>query len=232
MKDTPKTFLEWLSQWETRLPSMSLEDVLSDPEQAVLVSQDLIKGFCYTGALSSPRAAGIIPSVVNLFRNVHELGLRNFLLLQDTHDPDALEFSAYPPHGIAGTEESETIDELMDLSFSDQFTILPKNSISSQVGTDLEPWLEAHPEVHTVINAGVCTDICIYHLAIYFRARANVLRDREARIVVPANCVQTYDLSVEEATKSGGMPHHGDLLHRLFLYHMALNGVEVAAELI
>jgi len=27
------------------------------------------------------------------------------------------------------------------------------------------------------------------------------------------------------------MPHHGDMLHATFLYHMALNGVEVVKEI-
>lgn len=231
MNDTPEAFLSWLSQWESDLPFRHLKDVLSAPECTALVSQDMLKGFCYTGALSSPRAAGIVPNVVQLFQNAHDLGLRHFLLLQDTHDRDAVEFSAYPPHCIEGTEESETIDELARLPFSDRFTILRKNAISSHVGTDLEPWLKAHPEVNTFINVGVCTDICIYHLTIYFRVRANILGDADARILVPADCVQTYDLSIQEATDSRTLPHHGDLLHRTFLYHMALNGIEVVSGL-
>ncbi|MDZ7695483.1 MAG: hypothetical protein U5R49_00675 [Deltaproteobacteria bacterium] len=36
-------------------------------------------------------------------------------------------------------------------------------------------------------------------------------------------------LSQWEADASGHMPHYGNLLHRTFLYHMALNGVEVVA---
>lgn len=231
MNDPHEPFLNWLSQWEANLPNHNLTELLSTPEKVALISQDLLKGFCYKGPLSSPRAAGIVPKVAALFQHAHNLGLRHFLLLQDTHEPDALEFSAYPPHCIAGTEESETIDELTNLPFSDLFTVFPKNSISSHEGTDLDPWLDAHPEVTTFINVGVCTDICIYHLALYFRVRANVLKQNSARIVVPANCVQTYDLSVEAARDMGGMPHDGDLLHRIFLYHMALNGVEVVAGL-
>jgi hypothetical protein len=61
--------------------------------------------------------------------------------------------------------------------------------------------------------------------------RANALGQENARIVVPANCVQTFDMPVETAEEIGAMPHDGDLLHRLFLYQMALNGVEVVADL-
>jgi hypothetical protein len=65
----------------------------------------------------------------------------------------------------------------------------------------------------------------------YLRLRANVLGLRQVRVIVPADCVQTYDLPVETAQELGALPHDGDLLHRVFLYHMALNGIEVVAQL-
>ncbi len=226
-----KPFLGWLAHWEESLPKVNTGEVVSDPTRVALVSQDLLKGFCNQGALSSPRAASIVPGVLRLFQRVHDLGGRHFLLLQDTHDPDAVEFSAYPPHCVAGTEESETIDELNDLPFSNLFTVFPKNSISSTVGTDLEAWLDDHPSVTTFIVVGVCTDICIYHIATALRVRANVLGQRETRVIVPADCVQTYDMPVETAAELGVLPHDGDLLHRISLYSMALNGIEVVAHL-
>jgi len=224
-------FLDWLYRWKETLPFLDLDEVISDPTRVAVVSQDLLKGFCDVGPLSSERASSIVPAAVDVFQHAHELGVRHFLLLQDTHDPDAVEFSAYPPHCVEGTEESETIDELQNLPFADLFTILSKNSISSNVGTDLEPWLDSHPGVDTFIVVGVCTDICIYHAATYLRVRANVLGQEDARIIVPANCVETFDTPVEVAKEVGAMPHDGDLLHRIFLYQMALNDVEVVANL-
>ena len=226
-----KPFLDWLARWQESLPEVSLEAVISDPDRVALVSQDLLKGFCNQGPLASPRSASIVPGVASLFQRVHDLGGRHFLLLQDTHAPDAVEFSAFPPHCVAGTVESETIDELNDLPFSNLFTVLPKNSISSSVGTGLEAWLEDHPAVTTFIVVGVCTDICVYHVAMFLRVRANVLGQREARVIVPADCVQTYDMPVKTAVELGAFPHDGDLLHSLFLYQMALNGVEVVGRL-
>ncbi len=226
-----KPFLDWLARWQESLPEVNLEAVVSDPDRVALVSQDMLKGFCNQGPLAGPRSASIVPGVVSLFQRVHDLGGRHFLLLQDTHAPDAVEFSAFPPHCVAGTAESETIDELNDLPFSNLFTVLPKNSISSNVGTGLEAWLEDHPAVTTFIVAGVCTDICVYHVAMFLRVRANVLGQREARVIVPADCVQTYDMPVETAVELGAFPHDGDLLHSLFLYQMALNGIEVVARL-
>jgi len=231
MNNKSKPFLDWLTRWKADLPPLDLEAAVSDPARVALISQDLLKGFCNQGALSSTRAASIVPTVVHLFQRAHDLGVCHFLLLQDTHDPDAIEFSAYPPHCVAGTEESETIDELTALPFSNLFTVFPKNSISSTVGTDLEAWLDDHPSVTTFIVVGVCTDICTYHMAMALRVRANVLGQRDARVIVPADSVQTYDMPVETAERLGAIPHDGDLLHCIFLYHMALNGVEVVARL-
>ena len=230
MSDRNNSFLEWLARWETDLPLPDLETVITDPTRVALVAEDLVKGFCSKGPLSSPRVAGIAPAVARLFQRAHDLGVCHFLLCQDTHDADAVEFTAYPPHCVNGTVESETIDELNDLPFSDQFVIFPKNSISSNLGTELDIWLDTH-QVTTFIVVGDCTDICVYQAAMHLRMRANVLGLRDVRIIVPADCVQTYDMSVETALELGAMPHDGDLLHSVFLYHLALNGVEVVARL-
>lgn len=230
MNGKNETFLEWLARWEGNLPEVDLESVVSDPARVAMVSVDLVKGFCSEGPLASPRVAGIVPAVVSLFQRAHDLGVRYFILTQDTHDPDAIEFSAFPPHCVAGTAESETIDELNALPFANLFTVIPKKSISSSIGTALGTWLENHPEVTTFIVVGDCTDLCVYQAAMYLRLRANVLGQRDARVIVPADCVQTYDMTVETAEELGALPHDADLLHRVFLYSMALNGVEVVAS--
>jgi nicotinamidase-related amidase len=231
MSDGSKPFLDWLARWEEGLPEEKLEEIVTDPTRVALASVDLTNGFCCEGPLASSRVAGIIPATVRLFQRAYDLGVRHFLLPQDTHDANALEFLAYPPHAVGGTSESDTVGELMALPFSDSFVIIPKNSVSCDIGTDLDPWLDAHPRVTTFIVVGDCTDICVYLMAMHLRLRANVLGVGDARVIIPADCVQTYDLSVEAAAQAGALPHDGDLLHSIFLYHMALNGIEVVAHL-
>jgi len=231
MPTNSELFLNWLVRWEAELPVVEWESVVADPARAALVVVDLTKAFVEQGPLASPRVAGIVPAAVRLLRRAHELGVRHFLLPQDAHREDAIEFSAYPPHALADSEESQTINELRALPFADHFVTMPKNSISCSIGTDLGPWLEAHQEVDTFIILGDCTDICIYQAAMYLRMRANVLALHDVRVVVPAAGVQTYDLPIAAAEQAGAMPHDGDLLHRIFLYHMALNGVEVVADI-
>ncbi len=151
-------------------------------------------------------------------------------MIQDTHEPEAVEFNQWPPHCVRGTSESETVPEFKSLPFFDQMVVLEKNSIQAALNTGLEAWLSDHPQVDTFIVVGDCTDLCTYQLAMHVRLRANA-HQKAHRVIVPANCVDTYDLPVETAKEIGAMPHPADLLHAVFLYHMALNGVEVVSEI-
>ncbi len=228
---TSTGFLDWLSNWESNLPEQRLDSVSADPARVAVVCVDMTNAFCFEGPLASPRVAGLIPAISQLLQRAHKLGVRHFLFPQDTHAADALEFGAFPTHAVAGTPESETVAELARLPFAGLFVVIPKNSISCDLGTPLEPWLASHPQVTAFIVVGDCTDLCIYQAAMYLRLRANVNGIRSTRVIVPADCVQTYDMPPEAAVPVGVLPHDGDLLHRLFLYHLALNGVETVARL-
>ena len=117
------------------------------------------------------------------------------------------------------------MDALAELPLSPPGQRLDKGSVSSLFGTELAEKLQDRG-VHTVICVGDCADLCLYHLAVGLRYFANQ-EGLDWQIVVPANLVATYDLSVETALQVGAMPHPGTLLHSLFLYHMELNGVRV-----
>jgi nicotinamidase-related amidase len=223
-------FLNWIGDWKTSLPTLSLADDLDDPNAAAVLSVDVINGFCYEGPLSSPRVASIVQPVVRLFQRAHALNVRYFVLTQDAHDDKAVEFGSFAPHCTRGSTESEPVPEFKTLPFFDQFTILPKNSISSSIGTHLPAWLDAHPDVNTFFVVGDCTDLCTYQLAMYLRLRANAYQRADDRVIVPADCVATYDLPVPAAEELGVFPHHGDLLHLIFLYSLALNGIQVIAS--
>lgn len=225
-----KSFLRYILEWEDNLPQLDLEDVIPDPWAAALISVDVINGFCHQGPLASPRVKDIITPIVRLFERAHALGMENFILTQDTHDPEAVEFGSYPPHCVRGTAESETVPEFMALPFFDKMVIMPKNSISSIMGTELPDWLDKHNEVNTFITVGDCTDLCTYQLAMSLRLRANAF-NLDQRFVLPVDCVDTYDLPVDDAQEIGAVPHDGDLLHHIFLYSMMLNGVEVVKRI-
>jgi len=220
-------FMEYLEAWYRALRPFSLREQVQQPERAAVFSADMVVGFCSQGDLASPRVAGLIPSVVDLFRHAHGHGIRHFVLVQDTHSQDAPEFDAFPPHCVRGTEESQTIPELQSLPFSGEFTVIEKNSLHPSIGTGLEQWLEQYPELRDLIVVGDCTDLCTYSLAMHLRLRANAYGLKEQRVIVPADAVDTYDMPFDTARQVGAMAHPGDFFHLLFLYHMALNGVQV-----
>ncbi len=222
-----QAFLEYLEEWSRSLPVFRLREELQQPERAAVFSADMVVGFCSQGSLASPRVAGIIPAVVELFQLAHDLGVRHFILAQDTHSEETPEFRSFPAPCIRGTEESKSIPELQALPFSHEFTIVEKNSLNPAIGTELDRWLEAHPELRDLIVVGNCTDLCTYSLAMHLRLRANAYCLAEQRVVLPANAVATFDLSIEAAEEVGALAHPGDLFHQLFLYHMALNGIQV-----
>jgi nicotinamidase-related amidase len=228
-------FLEWLDGWLARLPSASLQaeviEPAGGPTGVAIMSVDLLVGFCSEGPLSSPRVGAIVPRIVELFRQAHAAGVRQFLLTQDSHPQDAPEFRQFGPHCITGTREAETVPELLALPFADQFTLIRKRSLSSAESTELEAWLDARPALRRVVVVGDCTDLCVYQAAMHLRLRANARGDGDFQVVVPADCVDTFDLPVEVAERMGALPHDGELTHRVFLYHMALNGIQVVREL-
>ncbi len=223
-------FVQYILDWEASLPSQPLAAVVEDAARTVVISVDMINGFCHVGPLSSPRIKDIINPIVTLFNDAYALGIRQFVLTQDTHDPDAVEFGSYPPHCVRGTEESDSVPEFKALPFYDEMAVFEKNSTNSFINTGLEDFLSARPELDTFIVVGDCTDLCTYQLAMHLRLRANA-QNLQQRVILPVDCVDTYDLPVDTAKEIGAVPHDGDLLHHIFLYSMMLNGVDVVASL-
>jgi nicotinamidase-related amidase len=231
MNNSSEMFLRYLADWQQGLSALPLMEAAPSPDRAAVFSVDLINGFCTEGVLSSPRVQAIVGPVRDLFLRAWEYGIRDLVLLQDTHEPDAVEFSSFAPHCVRGTSESQTVPELVSLPFFDRMTVIEKNSIHSGMNTSFHSWLESHPDVEDCIVVGDCTDLCTYQLAMELRLQANAAQIKR-RVIVPANCVQTYDMPVDVAKNIGVFPHDGDLMHTIFLYHMALNGVEVVKEIL
>ena len=224
-------FLEHLEAWYIGLEPAALDEIIGqDPSRVAIFCVDVTVGFCYQGNLASPRVAEIVEPIARLFQAAHDRGVRHFVLPQDTHHAEAVEFGQYARHCVAGTPESETVPDLAALSFASEYTVLPKNSISATIGTELDAWLQAHPEVDTYIVVGDCSDLCTYQLGMHLRLYANA-HQLQRRVIIPENCVQTYDLPIDIARQAGAFPHPGDFYHVVFLHHMAQNGIEIVREL-
>ena len=249
---------EVILKWFESLSPENLAEIIPDTDAAkhtYIFSADMIKGFCKKGNLASPRVDAISNPVAELFMRMHEVGVENFVLVQEWHESDAKEFEAFPEHCIAGTEEAETIIELTELPFSDKFIIFRKNALTpawSYREKQHEPPPHTHPiypagtesmfkesfdkyltaqDMRTAVIVGNCTDLCVRELAMHLRMWANE-RQKDMRIVIPANCAATFDLPVDVAEKIGAMPHQGDAHHVWALYEMARNKIEVVKEIV
>jgi nicotinamidase-related amidase len=223
-------FFDWLASWYDQLPKARFEEIIPDTAHAAILTVDLIEGFCSQGPLASERVSEIVPQNVTLFEKAHARGVTRFVLAQDAHTSDTPEFDAWPPHCVRGTSEAATVEALARLPFMGELTLIEKNSINAGINTCLQSWLVDNDDVTHYVITGDCTDLCTYQLAMFVRLWANATNRSGKQVIVDAAAVQTYDLPVNAA--NGAFPHPGDFLHMVFLYHMALNGIRVLAEII
>ena len=164
-----------------------------------IIVVDVVNGFCKTGNLASERLGAVVPGIRAYLEREVAAGSA-LIFLADTHAPDDPEFAMFPPHCVAGSGEEEIVDELRELAAGAR--VVPKRRYSGFFGTDLERLLaELAPDVVEVV--GVCTDICVLHTVAD-------LRNRDYRVVVRRELVETYDAP----------DHAADEINRCALAHM------------
>ncbi|MFP3975646.1 MAG: nicotinate phosphoribosyltransferase [Dehalococcoidia bacterium] len=148
---------------------------------AVLVN-DMLRGFLEEGhpLYGGMAVRRIIPNVQRLIRDELSKGSK-ILFVCDTHAPDDAEFEMFPPHCIAGTEESEIIPELADF----EGERIPKTRYSGFFESALDEKLHQFAPEKLII-CGVYTNICILHTV----ADA---RNRNYIVEVPEDCVASMD---------------------------------------
>lgn len=232
LQATTRAFVDYLQALQASWPEVTMEELVQragGPERVCILAVDVLKGFCDEGALASARVRRMVPHTRRILERAHGLGVTSFVHCCDAHPEDSREFESFPPHCLAGTREAEPVAELEALPFANLIEVIPKRSINALYGTDLEARLSGRG-LSTLVCLGDCTDLCLYQLAVGLRLLANT-HHHDWQVVVPARAVETYDLGVEAAAKLQAMPHPGELLHPLFLYHMQLNGVRVVADL-
>jgi len=157
----------------------------------VVLVVDMLRGFHDMGNLANPRMAKIIPDVENLLNNALAYG-DYAIFLKDFHKSDDKEFKMFPPHCIRGTMETELVDELK--KFERYGLVINKTRYSGFYDTNLANVLNIYkPE--TVIVVGVCTDICVLHTVAD-------LRNRDYSVIVPTDCVETFDIPGHPAEES------------------------------
>ncbi|WP_434655527.1 cysteine hydrolase family protein [Thermoanaerobacterium thermosaccharolyticum] len=236
-----RPFLNYLFDFYSNLDDMKLSTVINDSGNAdnvSLIVVDMINGFCKSGALSSPRIGGIIESIKNLINASYRMGIKNVVFINDAHIENAAEFADYPQHCVKGTDESSIVEELLEI-IKGQPQIYEKNSLNVFFGGEFDDGNSFLKKIvsmlkegkSTFIIVGNCTDLCVYQTAVSIKMIANA-NNLNVNIVIPENCVETYDISVKTAERLKIIPHDGDMIHTMFLYHMKLNGINIVKELL
>lgn len=196
------------------LPELELKNL--NNEQTALVIVDMVNGFTREGALQSSRIEGIIPEIAALSQSCDDLNIIK-LAFGDNHTEASPEFAAYPPHCMEGTTEAEVVDEIKDVG---GYKLIPKNSTNGFLEEEFHKWMGENPQINTFIITGDCTDICILQFAVTLKTWFNK-KNEMARIIVPLNAVETYDLGL----------HDGDLVNVMALFNMLINGIELVAAI-
>lgn len=195
-------------------PKLKYDDLV--PNNTALVVIDMVNGFTNEGLLQSPRVAALSTEVKNIVTSCQNMGM-TVIAFADYHAANSPEFAVYGPHCQAGTRESELIDELQDIG---GYTLIKKNSSNGFLEPVFQQWLNSNPQVTDFVVIGNCTDICIMQFCLTLKAYFNML-NKESRIVVPINAVDTFDFDL----------HHGDLTHTMALFNMSINGIEIVSGL-
>lgn len=207
-----QTLLNWNKQLEA-LPTLPAS-LLTDGNTAFVIV-DMINGFLTEGVLASPRSASVLPAVETLlhFAKEHKIPTAAFA---DCHDADSAEFSAFPPHCIKGTSESEIAPSLCRIGGFDR---IEKNSTNGFLTEGFQQFLQAHPECKRFVICGVCTDICVMQFALSLKTFGNQT-NRPLEIVIPVNTVETYDAPA----------HNAELMQTMALQFMAQAGITLVKE--
>lgn len=209
-----------LTTWKNGLKELSLSDL--NPKETAIISVDMIKGFCNFGRLSSPNYNNVSKKIARLFRTAHAQGFDNLILVQDFHDENSTEFKTFPIHCFKDSAEAQTIDEIKNLKFFDEFYIFYKNSLSVGYNEKFNEYLNKRPNLKNFIVVGVCTDLCIYNMVSHLILSANE-KNIERRVVVPYDLVATYDAPIHEA----------NFVQNFFLYHAnCAFGAEVCSSIL
>ncbi|MDY4969837.1 MAG: isochorismatase family cysteine hydrolase [Lachnospiraceae bacterium] len=145
----------------------------------LLVVVDMQKDFV-DGALGTPQACGIVPSVVHKIQEETAAG-STIIFTKDTHGTDYLETQEGRKlpvvHCVKGTPGWELVPEL--LPFADGRKVIEKNTFGSTMLAHLAGKMK-FDEIELI---GLCTDICVISNAMILKAALP-----EAVIRVCASC--------------------------------------------
>lgn len=211
--------METIKKIEEELQGKTINLKSLDKDRTVIIIIDMVNGFVYEGALSSPRVASIVDNIVSL--NIKTKGY-NKIFFMESHGEDSMEFGSFPVHCIKNSHEADLIPELKnEESRGTNSLFIEKNSTNGFITDAFQSWLRNNIDfIDNYIVVGCVTDICVLQFVLSLKSYFNDINANK-RIIVPKNCVETYDLG----------SHNGDIMNLFSLYNMHINGVEIVDKI-
>lgn len=189
--NTAKKTAEALAEEINSLEAISFDHIPAEGTAMVIV--DAVNGFIREGAMSSKRIESIIPNIVSLMKKCKEKSIP-IAAFADCHGESCAEFASFPPHCIKGTSESEIVDEI---KAEGGYKLIEKNSTNGFHEKQFRDCLETNGKSRFIVT-GDCTDICVLQFCLSLKTYFTQ-KDMQSEIIVPLNCVETYDAPYHEA---------------------------------
>lgn len=158
-------------------------------DSSCLVIIDMVNGFMVEGPMADASIRNIIGNIIELIKCFKQSD-SPILAFLDRHPGDAKEFSAYPAHCIAGTSESEWVDELKP--YSNDVTFIEKNSVNGFLSPMFQEWLKLNGNFREYVITGCVTDICVLQFASTLQAYIHQ-NNLDSVVSVVENAVDTFD---------------------------------------
>ncbi|KAK9666625.1 hypothetical protein RND81_14G199100 [Saponaria officinalis] len=215
---------------------------LTQNGQHGLVLVDIINGFCTLGAgplapiEESSQISGMIVEAEKLARLFCD---KNWPILAflDSHHPDVPEHP-YPPHCLAGSDESNLVPALRWLEQEPNVTIRHKDCYDGFIGSIQDDgsnafvnWIKAN-KIKSILVAGVCTDICVLDFVCStISAKTRGLLKPLNEVAVYSHGCATFDFPLEVAqTNKHGLAHPQELMHHMGLYMAKQRGAKIVSS--
>lgn len=210
--------MEKIKAIENDITGKSLELNSLDKNRTAIFIVDMVNGFTYNGALSSPRVSEMSKNIIEL--NEKTKGFKKVFFL-DSHVENSQEFVNFPAHCIKNTDEALLIPELIKFTEEENSVCIEKNSTNGFFSEEFQNWLKSNiEETDNYIITGCVTDICILQFVLSLKAYFNEY-NKNKRVIVPKNSVDTYD----------GGSHDAYLMNLFALYNMHTCGIEVVEKI-
>lgn len=156
-----------------------------------LYNIDMVEGFVNIGAMGNKDYNLLVPEQIKVADDFVDSG-DSLNFVGEGHSKTSQEFKSYPEHCVLGTKEAEFIPEFGKYLALPDTRIYRKNCINGMLNDQVRADLKQMKNLREIVFNGVCEDLCVMDFARTCARYMDEL-DRDVKMFVVANCVDTFD---------------------------------------